>query len=110
MVLRTAEETAKLQKRFLELCDEASVAAQKLIIERGKGYNVNIAIPDYFPDGERDIFYEVHKKLMRIRSLRNAPSEHAADAPIEDSILDAINYLRFMYAFRKLVAEREATR
>ena len=62
-----------------------------LLESRGKTYNAGgVRIRDYFPRGLFDIFYEVHKDLVRAEA---ASISTATMDVVEDKLLDAINYL-----------------
>lgn len=89
------------RKTFRELCNEAIIKANELLDNRGEEYNRGqINISDYFnslDDPEQAVFVLIWIKILRLKShlLNKKPSEEKKR--IED-ILDAINYLRFLYA------------
>lgn len=95
-----------LTKEFMMHVEGAFKAAQSIREQRGTGYNNGIAIHEYFPHGVQDITYEVGKKLKRVDSCLNAiAAGKSIDGPVEDSILDSINYLAFAYAYHKMQGE-----
>lgn len=90
--------------QFGKLIDQAIEEADKLLTMRDKEYNRGtIEIPDYFNsigDPEKAAFSLVWIKVLRLKSHileKQSGEEHKR---IED-ILDAINYLRFLYGLIK---------
>lgn len=103
---RSEAERKELAKIFDAYVEDAFEKAFNIREERGKGYNNSVIIPDYFPHGEQDIVYEVTKKLMRFENTMLAENcGLEVDASAEDSIIDSINYLAFLYAYRKMKKE-----
>jgi hypothetical protein len=106
MKKRHPEERAKLEQIFNAYCEEAMSAASEIHQERGKGYNSNVSVVDYFPHGEQDIIYELYKKLVRTEnSMQAEESGNEVDGRVEDSIIDGINYFKFLYAYHKMRKE-----
>ena len=105
-LVRSPEEREAFEKVFNAYVEEALARAQALREERGKGYNTTVSIVDYFPHGEQDLTYELFKKLVRTESVIAAEKEGLEiDGSVEDSILDAINYSAFLYAYYKMRKE-----
>ena len=103
---RPEEERQNLEKIFNAYVEEALQLAKDLREERGRGYNSNVSVVDYFPHGEQDLTYELWKKLVRTENAMLAEQKGIAiDGRVEDSILDSINYNAFLYAYRKMRQE-----
>lgn len=100
----SSEEITAHNKRFFEVADNVLVKAKAVSESRSVGYNTNMRISDYFPDGPRDLLYECQKKINRIRNLimleeqgRPLPE---GEGGLEDSVEDLINYARYIPAYR----------
>jgi len=89
------------KKLFRELCVEAIEKADEILEKRDNEYNrEEIEIADYFnciDDPEKAAFVLVSIKILRLKSHILGKRTGEKHKRIED-ILDAINYLRFMYA------------
>jgi hypothetical protein len=90
------------QDAFLAAYDDILTQAAELVEQRGKGYNVDTPITEYFPFGEISLAHEIHKKFTRLMNLVGAPEGHISDGPLDDSLYDLINYAAFLLAYRKL--------
>lgn len=91
-------------KQFRNLSNEAIKKANKLLGERGTEYNrPPVTLQDYFlgiDDPEKSAFDKIWTKLTRLRSHILTKRQGEETKRIED-VLDAINYLRFLYALIK---------
>ncbi len=109
-------------ERFWELCEECVAKADKLAGPTNKenkssDYNDGgISIVDYALSGATDpstgFFPDVWKKVLRLKSLfskaRLRPAEAVRNEPIEDNLVDLLNYVRFEYAMYMLSKEAAA--
>lgn len=89
-------------ERTISLMHEGADKAFSILSQRGKSYNHSTPILSYFIHGETDIVYEIHKKIIRIDNSLKAEAEgKEVDERIEDNLIDSINYLLFLYAYRQ---------
>ena len=101
-------EGSKIQKQFFDEYKECMKKAEDLVAIRGTAYDGKAVITDYFPRREWDCLYEVKKKLMRVENIleleKTSPHEKInMSEPLEDSLLDIINYIAFAFVFRKMI-------
>lgn len=64
---------------------------------KGKDYNGNVTIDDYFPFGEKSYAHMVHTKYLRMMSVLEQESTNFES--LEDTLLDMINYCSFFAAY-----------
>jgi len=103
---RPTQEREEIERVFRAYVDEALAEAEKIRVDRGKGYNSRVSVVDYFPHGEQDLTYELFKKLVRTENAMIAEAEgEDIDGRVEDGIIDGINYFAFLYAFHKMRKE-----
>lgn len=85
----------QLPENYWGLVDEAVELANKILKERGAQYNNGGISPrDYWTFGHQSIIHEIQKKTIRMISLSKA----GRTDELMDSVLDIINYCRFLYA------------
>lgn len=94
-----------LLSRFDRHRNECLEKAADIYGQRGLQYNRDVDIRDYWIYGAASLMHIVWGKILRLKSIINArmvvKGDAHDDAAFEDSIVDAINYLTFMYAENK---------
>lgn len=96
------EPVTNRNEKTISLMHEGVDKAFSILSERGKSYNHSTPILSYFIHGETDIIYEIHKKIIRMDNSLKAEGEGKnVDERIEDNLIDTINYLLFLYAYRQ---------
>lgn len=71
----------------------------ELMRKKGEDYN-HISQIDYYPDGLRDIFYMMHVKMTRMRSVLAKGGDTNFES-VEDSAQDLINYAAFFIEYSR---------
>ena len=103
---RKPEEREQIEQVFNSYLAEAFEQAKEIMLDRGKGYNYDVSIVDYFPHGEQDIIYELFKKLLRTENAMKAEHDGAdVDGRVEDGIIDSINYQAILFAYYRMRKE-----
>jgi hypothetical protein len=98
------------EEKYKVIMVSPSVAVLQKAIEiqrlKSKDYqnpNSSVKQADHYPHGVWTIYDMVHQKLIRIKSLLEAIEFDNQNVPnfegIEDSAVDAINYLSFMVSY-----------
>jgi len=71
--------------------------AFRLRMTKGKDYNnVGGGRDAYFPFGMESYVHEIHKKALRLVSLTVVDGERPVHEPVEDTVLDMINYACYL--------------
>ncbi|MHA1302217.1 MAG: hypothetical protein ACTSPI_00755 [Candidatus Heimdallarchaeaceae archaeon] len=91
-----------LQSDFLKKVEDIKNRAESILVERGKGYNNDFSIPEYFIHGIQDCIFEIYKKVMRAESLSKVQNYRET----LDSFIDIINYAAFAGALVLMIEEQ----
>jgi len=103
-VWMTIDEYNEQLNALLAECEET---AKRIRDQKGHSYNSAVRFEDYLLNGPQDILYEIHKKVLRIKSLLAIAEAHPEGTePIWDSVYDIINYAKLLYAVLKMREER----
>lgn len=89
-----------IREQFAENIKETLEDCYAICIEKNKDYcpeDNPFATFEGIIDPEDAILYEIHKKLQRLKNLRG---QEATFESADDTIMDMINYLAILRAYR----------
>ena len=85
---------------FWDLYKAAFQEAQDLTKDRMPQYVGDESILDFWIHGQNDLVYEINKKMIRLRRQLKTDKPCETTDRIDDTIIDMINYLAFLKAYR----------
>lgn len=82
----------------IDIAIEALDKAKALLILKSKDYNNGpVKLFEYYLFGEKSLIHELHKKLLRLRSLETQTNPNFESK--EDTLLDLMNYAAIYYSY-----------
>lgn len=86
-----------MNKKEIELYKECIKKAEDTILKKTDDYDSgDVQLSDYWLYGYKSIIHELNKKLLRLRSLESKGFNSECES-VEDTCIDIINYVTFLY-------------